>query len=482
MPSPKLENLKKYKIIIFGLGREGLSTYRFLHARFSKNNFILIDDRPLLELDKVWVKLIKNNSKAKFTSSLKELSVDDLRNSVLYKTPGIPVSHPGIKQVLNAGALLSSNTQLFFDLVKDYKKNNKVNGEVKKGTLGYKSPKLTTIGITGTKGKSTASSMLYHVLKENNLEVYLGGNIGTPALENWQVWNKNKVKKAKQQDEVFFILELSCHQLAEIISSPDIAVIQDIVSEHLDYYEDFDQYLQAKSQITRFQTKKDLVIYNADSKTAAQLANLSPGKKITFSLKNKELVSQAKKTSLLGEHNIYNTIPAIIIGQYLKLTPKQISSTIKTFKPLHHRLELIAKINGVKYYDDSISTIPQATIAALKTFAGKSIILLAGGYERQQDFSQLAKEIKNSKVKAIAILPPSGQRIIAELERVDICNALRANIKEFSSMIEAVHHVHQFARPGDIVLLSPAAASFGLFKDYRERGNEFARVVGLFQD
>ena len=127
MPSPKLEDLKKYKIIIFGLGREGLSTYRFLHVRFPKNNFILIDDKPLSELDKSWIKLIKNNSKVKFTTSLRELSVNSLRNSVLYKTPGIPISHPGIRQILNAGALLSSNTQLFFDLVKDYTKNNNLN-------------------------------------------------------------------------------------------------------------------------------------------------------------------------------------------------------------------------------------------------------------------------------------------------------------------------------------------------------------------
>ena len=469
MPSPQLKDLHNYQIIIFGLGSEGLSTYRFLHSHLPTNNFILIDDRPLAELDKIWTELVADNSQTHFTASLKELSVDDLRNSILYKTPGIPISHPAVKQILNAGALLGSNTQLFFSLVKDYQKN-------------HQSPQLTTIGVTGTKGKSTTASMIYHLLKKNQLEAYLGGNIGKPALETWQAWNKQDNKQHKKQDQAFFVLELSSHQLAELTFSPNIAVIQDIVPEHLDYYEDFDQYLQAKSQIARFQNKSDLVIYNVDSRTATQLAKLSKGKKITFSLADKKLVSLAKNTPLLGKHNLYNTFPAIIIGQHFQLITKQISKALKSFKSLPHRLELIAEIDGVKYYDDSISTVPESTIAALKTFAGKPIILLAGGYERQQNFAQLALEIKNSQVKAIAILPPSGQRLVTELEKVDACNALRASIEEFSSMTEAVHHAHQYARPGDIVLLSPAAASFGLFKDYRHRGDEFARVVELFKN
>ena len=465
MPSPKLKNLQNYQIIIFGLGIEGLSTYRFLRSRLPTSDFILIDDRPLNELDNIWSELVESNPQTRFTASLKELTVDDLRNSILYKTPGVPLSHPAIKQIIDAGALLSSNTQLFFDLIKDYRKNNK-------------SPQLTTIGITGTKGKSTTTTMLFHVLKKSKLEVYLGGNIGEPALDAWQDWNK----RSKKQKHALFVLELSCHQLAELKSSPDIAIIQRIVPEHLDYYEDFDQYFQAKTQITKYQTKNDLVIYNSDSKTATKMAKLSTGKKRTFSLKDKDMVKQAKDTSLLGEHNLYNTMPSIIVGQHLELTDQQIKTGIKSFKGLSHRLELIAEINGIKYYDDSISTVPESTIAALKTFEGKSIILLAGGYERQQDFSELAQEIKKSNVKAMAILPPSGQRLVRELELAEIPNTLRATIEEFSSMTEAVHHVQQYAEPGDIVLLSPAAASFGMFKDYRDRGDEFTRVVKLFEN
>ena len=459
MPSTVLNQLTKYQIIIFGLGREGLSTYRFLRSRLPNNNFILIDERPLDELRPLWTKLIKKSARTKFTTSLTDLPQDDLRNSLLFKTPGIPVSHPIVQKILDAGSEISSNTQLFFDLIKEQKANNK-------------KPKITIIGVTGTKGKSTTSSVIHHILKKNKFESYLGGNIGQPALDAWMEWDKNQ-----HQDHSFFVLELSSHQLAELKNSPDIAVVQDIVSEHLDYYDDFEQYYQAKTQIARFQTRKDTIIVNKNSKTATKLSKLSKAKKITFSLKDEHLLKTAKITSLMGEHNLYNVMPAIIIGQKLGLTDSQIKKALKTFKSLPHRIEFVAEINGVKYYDDSISTVPEATIAAIRTFAGKPIVLIAGGYERQQQYKELAKEIIENDVKSLSLLPPTGQRLMAELEHLNPCNELRASIEEFSTMAEAVYYAAQKAQPGDVVLLSPGAASFNNFVDYVDRGNQFKEAV-----
>jgi len=459
MQSKTLKKLTDQQIIIFGLGNEGLSTYRFLRDRLPKNNFILIDERPLFELDQLWINLIKSNSQTQFTTSLTELSQDELRHSFLFKTPGIPISHPIVQKIIDAGNEVSSNTQLFFDLAAEHRSNQKKN-------------QLITIGVTGTKGKSTTASLIHHILEKNKLESYLGGNIGRPALDTWMKWTKTK-----HQTQSFFVLELSCHQLAELKSSPQIAVVQDIVSEHLDYYDDFNQYYQAKTQIARFQTKQDLIIFNENSTTATKLASLSQGKKITFSLKDESLMKIASVTPLMGEHNLYNVVPAIIIAQKFKLTNTQIKKAIKSFKSLPHRLEFVTEVNGVKYYDDSIATVPEATIAALKTFADKPIILIAGGYERQQDYKTLAAEIMNRNVKALALLPPTGQRLLREIEQLNPCNQFRASIESFFEMDEAVYYAVQKAQPGDIVLLSPGAASFNNFKNYIDRGNQFKKAV-----
>ena len=170
---------KHQSIIIFGLGREGLSTYHFLHSKLANNNFVLMDDKSFDDLDLSWKKIIKNHSKTQFVASIKEIPVKILKKSLLLKTPGIPISHPVIKQILDTGTKLTSNTQLFFDLVKEHNANR---------------PKdhALIIGVTGTKGKSTTSSLIYHVLKENKLNAYLGGNIGKPAMEIWVKWAKKQ--------------------------------------------------------------------------------------------------------------------------------------------------------------------------------------------------------------------------------------------------------------------------------------------------
>ncbi len=459
MQSKALKKLTNQQIIIFGLGREGLSTYRFLYSQLPTTNFILIDERPLSELTQVWQELINSNPKAQFTTSFTDFPQNKLRLSLLFKTPGIPISHPIVQRVIDAGSQVSSNTQLFFDLVTQH-------------NLDQKKPQLVTIGITGTKGKSTTSSLIHHLLKTNKLESYLGGNIGHPALDAWSTWLKNK-----HQTRSFFILELSCHQLAELKSSPQIAIVQDIISEHLDYYDDFDQYYQAKTQIARFQTKQDLIIFNRESTTAANLAQLSPAQKITFSLKEKKLMEIAKVTPLMGKHNLYNVMPAIIIAQKFDLTLPQIKRALKTFESLPHRLEFVAKINGVKYYDDSIATVPEATIAALETFPKNKVILIAGGYERQQNYQSLAAKIMAHGVKALALLPPTGQRLMAEIERLNPTNQLRASIESFLNMDETVYFAAKKAQSGDIVLLSPGAASFNNFIDYVDRGNQFKAAV-----
>ena len=488
MPSPIFTKLANQQIIIFGLGGEGLSTYRFLRARLPASHFILIDEKPLTKLDPVWQELVANDDHTQFTTSITDLPQDDLRNSTLFKTPGIPFAHPIIQKVIMAGSQVSSNTQLFFELVTATQKAHNLPGIVTKpepisqtGIVTEQKlisqPELVTIGVTGTKGKSTTASMIYHLLHENNLDAYLGGNIGQPALEMWLKWQHNPAKSTTQ---TIFVLELSCHQLAELKNSPHIAVVQNIVSEHLDYYADFAQYYQAKTQIARFQTPADMIIFNQDSATATKLAKLSLGKKLSFSLKkgnNDRLLELAQNSPLRGQHNLYNVMPAIMIAQHFHLKNTQVMAALRTFRSLPHRLEFVATVNGVEYYDDSIATVPEATIAALQAFPEKRVVLIAGGYERHQNYQQLATEILKHQVRALALLPTTGHRLLAEIERLNPDNSLRTSIKEFNLLAEAVNYTVHQTQPGDVVLLSPAAASFNNFKNYKDRGNQFKEAV-----
>ncbi len=464
-----LKELTNQKLIIFGLGQEGWSSYRFLKEQLPAVKITLVDEKPLAELAAHWQTAIDQDKATSWlpATKLDSLTISDANHTrlgtTLFKTPGLPANHPAIKKLLKSGVKLTSNTQLFFDLITVQQK---------------KSPdlNLTTIGVTGTKGKSTTTSLIHHLLKENGIKSYLAGNIGRPALSSYQAWQESP--RQTPQEPSFFVLELSSHQLAELNKSPQIAIIQTIVSEHLDYYPDFASYFAAKTNIVKHQQAQDWVIYNQTDQHASRLAKLSPGKKTGFDLEsNQELIQLAKETSLLGRHNLYNTLPAIIIGQQFGLNSAQITEALKTFKPLPHRLQLITEINGVEYYDDSIATNPKATVAALKTFSDRPVILLAGGYERQQDFSNLAAEILKQDVKGLALFPPTGSRLKTEIKKASSGETPQQKMAEFTEMKLAVEFAAELAKPGDVVLLSPAAASFGLFANYKDRGKQFEQAV-----
>ena len=457
-----LEQLKKEKIVILGLGDEGLSTYHFLRKNFPKKEIALADINPKTKLSADFQKIIKKDKNLKLELGPKYL--EKLASyKIIIKTAGIPITEKGIQTALKRGSKISSNTQIFFDLCP---------GKI--------------IGITGTKGKSTTSTLTYQILKNAGLDTVLVGNIGQPPL--------NSLDKISQKTLV--VNELSSHQLAQLKKSPEISIVQDIQPEHLDYYENFNSYFKAKTAIAKWQNQENILIYNPDLEGASKMAALSPAKKITHSFHNKKArvfqtkdsifyrankflvarkIIDKKDIPLLGEHNLYNIMPAIIVAKLFKIPNKIIRQSIMEFKALRHRLELIAEINGVKYYDDSIATNPHAGIMALRAFPKGKVILLAGGHERDQDFSSYAKEIIDRQVKHLILFPTTGQRIYKFVKKANPKTKIKANLVK--SMPEAIKVASKIAESGDVVLLSPAAASFGLFKNYKDRGDQFATAV-----
>lgn len=455
-----LSKLNNKSILIIGMAREGISTAEFLLSHLENSNVRVTDSKTLDRLDPSWAKLLEKNQNI---SQIETSQVKNKKFDFVFKTPGIPKKVIKDKYQLKISSeQLISNTQLFFDLINSLEK------------------KPLTIGVTGTKGKSTTSSQIFHILKQGKVNAILGGNIGVPPLKLLEN-NPHPEKKV-------YVLEMSSHQLVELTSSPQIAIVQDISPDHLNYYPDFESYLMAKSHICKFQKISDLVIYNSDSKTATKIANLSPGEKIPFSIKenilnedsnNKKIIELIKNspTPLVGKHNLYNTIPAVIIAKKLHISDEEIRKAVASFKSVPHRIELIKTINNVNFYNDSAATAPEATIAALQSFEEKPIILITGGSEKNVKFDKLAKTIINSNVKFLVLFPTTGEKILRAIKEIDPKHLLIKNSQFAQDMKEAVKLSQEHSISGNVVLLSPACASFNMFKSYEDRGNQFRDLV-----
>jgi UDP-N-acetylmuramoylalanine--D-glutamate ligase len=477
---PRLsQRLSAQPICIFGLAREGLSSYHFIRSLLPTHPLYLADDRPSTKLAPTWQELLKHDPQVTLINpehtGLPSVEV------MLIKSPGIPPFHPTWQQLAQIAVEITSNTQLFFE------------------ALAEVAPEVKTIGVTGTKGKSTTTALIHHVLQANALPAYLGGNIGVPPLDLLP-----EIAHHSAGATVFAVLEMSSHQLRELRTSPYIAVIQNIVPEHMDYYASFEEYVEAKSHITLFQTSSDFVIFNQGYQLPCQIAELSPSQQLAFSTPNTptqtytsatpvatvtdaaikyqdETIIALDEIPLSGQHNLENVLPAVIVGKQIGLPAKQIAAAISSFKGLEHRLELVREVNGCRFYNDSLSTVQDAAVAALQAFADQPVILIAGGYDRGLDFSLLAQQILQQPIKALLLFQPTGSKIEAALKQLDAATAQTITIRYPESMKDAVYQAFDLAQPGDVVLMSPASPSFGQFSDYRDRGNQFKAAVEMLE-
>lgn len=398
----KLNELKNKKILILGYGREGKDTFLFLKKLFPKKKIAVADQ--------------------KFGKNYLDKIGD---YDVIIKSPGIPF------KILPKNILkkITSQTEIFFD---------NCPGQI--------------VGITGTKGKSTTTALIYDILKAGKIKAHLGGNIGQPVL--------NLLFSATPKD--VYVYELSSFQLTNLKKSPHVAVLLNIFREHLDYYRNFQEYVSAKANITLYQTKNDFLIYNAGDKLVSRIAKKSEAKKIPIKGGYYELDRQAARKA----------------GELFKIPKEKIEKAIKNLKPLPHRLESVGSFQGIAFYNDSLATIPEATILALNTLGDSVDTIFLGGFDRGRDFKELAKRVWQSKIKNIILFPTSGQRIWQEIKKIN----RNKTITHFSakSMAEAVKLAYEYTAKGKICLLSCASPSFGLFKDYEERGNLFKKYVKIY--
>jgi UDP-N-acetylmuramoylalanine--D-glutamate ligase len=438
--------LSKKKIAILGLGLENQALLNYIN-------------KAKIDLD---ITICDFRTKKKIDSKLKEanLNIQDykyqLENTfntnldkydILLRSPGWSLSCPGIKAAKKAKTELSSTMNLFFQV----------------------SPSKNIIGITGSKGKGTTATLITEILKNNNKAVHLGGNIGIAPFDF--------IKNIKKND--YIVLELSSFQLEDLHYSPKYSIITNIYHEHLspadpqnpNYHHSYKDYLLAKANIFKNKKYNNYLITKND--VLIEYKNNIPKTLENYQGKIIEYKKTRVQTKLKGVYNLENVGASLKLSEILNLNKKKSLETIKNFKNLEHRLEFVAEKNGVKYFNNSFSTTPESTKLDLNSF-NKNIILIAGGPDKGADFSSLSKKIK-IKVKKLILFPGQGSKKIKKslLEN----NYNNNNIIEVNSMSEAVNLSQKNSQKGDIILLSPACASFGLFKNYKERGKLFKKEV-----
>ncbi|MFA5197509.1 MAG: UDP-N-acetylmuramoyl-L-alanine--D-glutamate ligase [Patescibacteria group bacterium] len=448
-----IDIIKKKKIGVLGFGAEGKTTFEYLQNhgiepvifdQTEKNNFYKKNPE------------IRSNVKCFLGKKyLKNIAEVDL----VFKTPGIPILDPDIQTAIKKGVIFTSQIELFFD-----------------------QSKANIIGVTGTKGKGTTATLIYEILKRSGKNVYLGGNIGLPAI--------TFLDKLSEQSLV--ILELSSFQLQSLQKSPKIAVVLNVTKDHLDYHHDVNEYREAKKNIVKFQTKSDYSIINADYPVLNSFIATSKGEILLFSKekaangcyidKQDNIILQTKagpvmtlninKLLLRGKHNLENVTAAILASYVAGADINSIQKVVKNFHGLEHRLELVSKKNGVAYYNDSFSTTPETAIAAIKSF-NEPIVLILGGSYKGSDYAKLGYEIEKSKVKALILI---GE-MAAEISKNISTKFIGKRVFSLTKMEEMVKTAAELSKRGDVVLLSPACASFGLFENYKDRGNQFKEAV-----
>lgn len=421
------KRLRGKKILIAGFGREGKSTLAFLN-KYLPHAIVGIADKN--------ESAFQNIDKERYSLYFGDNYLSDANNyDILIKTPGISLKNMEIDS-----SLISSQTDLFLEAF-----HNQV------------------IGVTGTKGKSTTSSLIYHLLKESGQDAIIAGNIGIPVFDCIRDINRRTI----------IVYELSAHQLQFINQSPHVGILLNVFEEHLDHFGTFENYKQSKINVLRYMNDSDIAVLN--NSLCLELATMEK-RIVDFENYNfDDYDIKWDKIPLIGSHNKLNIKAALSACHSFGLSISELVPHLYTFKPLEHRQEYVGTFNGLKFFNDSISTIPQATIAALSTIKNVNFLLL-GGFDRGINYEPLAIYLKNNPVSYILVTGEAGKSIQNQLQII----GYKGNIIEYTDMESAFAILKDFSKQTDVCLLSPAAASYDRYKNFEERGNIFKELAKKF--
>ena len=440
---------KNKKIFIFGLARSGYEAAKLLSKH---NNEILVydasdNDKEKIELEKLGIKFIKTDTPEEYLENTYEYVI---------KNPGIINTHPCIKKAYDLGIKVINEVEVGYHFIKD---------------------KAQIIGITGSNGKTTTTTMIYEVMKKAKLPVILAGNIGFPVC--------SIVDEVKDNDII--VMEISDHQLLNTDKfKTDISILTNLSEVHIDFHGTYENYKNTKKKIFNYHTNSDIAIINAGNQDVMNLTKDIISKKITFSstkeaniyLDNDYIVYENEKIinihdiKIKGNHNYENIMCLIAVCKIYNVPTNIIKEYLSTFGGVEHRIEFVREINKRSFYNDSKATNTESTIVALKSF-DKDTILILGGLDRDHSFEPLNPYLKN--VKLICCYGETKNRI------KEWADSLNKDCYVFNNLEEATKHAYKISNEGDIILLSPACASWDQYKCMEDRGNEFKNIVNKFE-
>jgi len=451
------KSLEGKKVLILGLGVSNLPLIDYLYE--NKANIFVADAKELEEFDSNIVdKINKYNIKYSLGKDYMN-SVEGF--DIIFRSPSILPTNEKLASEIKRGCLVTTEIELLMKLI-DCK----------------------IIGITGSDGKTTTTTLIYECLKANGYNTYVGGNIGTPLF--------TKASEIKKDDIV--VLELSSFQLMNMEVSPNISIITNITPNHLNIHNGMQEYVDAKKEIINHQSNSDLAVLNIDNEITKSMVKDVKGSVRTFS-STKEVeqgfivkdnaiyecidnkltkIIDTKDIALRGKHNYENIATVLCAIKDLTDMDKNLE-VLKTFSGVEHRLELVREINGVKWYNDSVSSSPTRTIAGLNSY-DESIVLIAGGYDKNIDYDVIGDYIVN-KVSNLILMGDTKEKIYNATIRAEQDKNKTINKYIVNSLKEAVDKAYEVAKSGEVVLFSPASASFDMFKNFADRGEKFKNIV-----
>lgn len=445
------------KVAIVGLGVSNLPLMEYLYEK--KANVTVFDER---DIDSISKDIMDKITTYGFGFHFGEDALKNLKGfNVIFRSPSCLPTRKELVDEANNGAIVTTEVELLMKMCP-----------------------CKIVGVTGSDGKTTTTSLINAILKKAGYNTFLGGNIGTPLF--------TKLSDMKPED--ILVLELSSFQLMGMEISPDIAVITNITPNHLNIHKDYEEYIEAKKNIFKYQDEKGVLVLNYDNEITRNCEKEANGKVIFFSSKNKldngyivdedvikecedkirKHILNVEDVILRGNHNYQNIATAIAATSSLVDMDIAVDA-IKEFKPVEHRIEFIRELDGVKWYNDSASSSPSRTLSGINAFK-EDIILIAGGYDKNLDYTPLAKPIIE-KVKSLILIGQTSGKIFdavkLELEKEN----KEIDIHMCESLEETIKLAKKVAKPGQVVLFSPASASFDMFKNFADRGNQFKELV-----
>ncbi len=446
------KSLKDKKISVIGIGVSNVPLIRFLIEGGAKvTAHDKKDDKALgevyIELSALGVEFVLGED---YLKNIPE------KTEIIFKTPGLRGDVPELLEAKEKGIALTSEMELFFELCP-----------------------CEIIAVTGSDGKTTTTTLIGEMLKAGGYTCHIGGNIGKPLVA--------ELENIKVDDKA--VLELSSFQLVTMKKSPKVAVVTNVTPNHLDWHKDFEEYIESKKNIMKYQDKNSVLVTNSANDITFKIGNEAKGELRSFSSKGDALVCLRDGSIFYGDERIINTDDIVIPGihnveNYMAaiaatrdyVSKETVDAVAKNFGGVPHRIELVRELDGVRYYNDSIASSPARTTAGLNAFDEK-VVLIAGGYDKKIPFDEFGSVV-NEHVKKLVLVGATSDKIEAAVKNAYNYNGLP--IYRESEFETAINTARDIAEKGDVVMLSPACASFDLFKNFEERGNEFKNIVNSF--